>query len=254
MTVRAAGHTILENINLEIPAGSHVAVVGPSGAGKSSLVGLLLGWHRAVEGSVDADGLDRSEIAWLDPAVQLWNRSLAENLTYGNEPQAPLAHAIDTADLREVLRKLPDGIETPLGEGGALVSGGEGQRVRLGRALLRPNVRLVILDEPFRGLSREQRRDLLARARRFWKNATLICITHDVGETLSFPRVLVIDAGRLVEDGSPSDLAAQTDSRYREMLDADRALRESLWSDESWRRVRLEDGVIEEQGATWAAI
>ncbi|MGA2599607.1 MAG: ATP-binding cassette domain-containing protein [Bryobacteraceae bacterium] len=253
VTVRAAGHSILENINLEIHAGSHVAIVGPSGAGKSSLVGLLLGWHRAVEGSVDVDGLDRSEIAWVDPAVQLWNRSLAENLTYGNEPQAPLAHAIETADLREVLQKLPDGLDTPLGEGGALVSGGEGQRVRLGRALLRPNVRLVILDEPFRGLSREQRRDLLSRARRFWKDATLICITHDVGETLSFPRVLVIDAGRLVEDGAPSDLAAQTDSRYREMLDADRAIRENLWSDDSWRRIRLEDGVIEEQGATWVA-
>ena len=254
VTVKAAGHIILENINLDIKAGEHVAIVGPSGAGKSSLVGLLLGWHQPVEGRVETDGLDRNDIAWVDPAVQLWNRTLSENLMYGNDPNVPVAHAIETADLREVLQKLPDGLQTRLGEGGALVSGGEGQRVRLGRALLRPEVRLVILDEPFRGLSREQRRDLLGRARCFWKNATLICITHDVSETQAFPRVLVIEGGRLVEDGPPTVLAATADSRYRAMLDADRAIRETCWSDEAWRRLTLEDGVIEEQGATWAAI
>src|SRR5207249_8550472 len=71
---------------------------------------------------------------------------------------------------------------------GGLLSGGEGQRVRLGRAILRPGVRLVILDEPFRGLDREQRRELLTRARRLWKGVTLLCITHDVGETRSEER------------------------------------------------------------------
>ncbi|HZU51205.1 MAG TPA: ATP-binding cassette domain-containing protein, partial [Sphingomicrobium sp.] len=180
VTVHAGGHTILDEINVCIEAGSHVAIVGPSGAGKSSLVGLLLGWHRAAAGRVTIDGQEldearlhtlRSEIAWVDPAVQLWNRSFVENLSYGAAPDAPLpiATAIDAADLHGVLEKLPDGLQTSLGESGALVSGGEGQRVRLGRALLRPNVRLVILDEPFRGLGREQRRDLLARARRLWK-------------------------------------------------------------------------------------
>ncbi len=266
VTVRAAGHTILENIDLEIPCGAHVAIVGPSGAGKSSLVGLLLGWYRAAAGRVTVDGgeLDagrletlRSEIAWVDPAVQLWNRSLAENLSYGCEPGAALAlsPAIDAADLRQVLEALPDGAETALGEGGALLSGGEGQRVRLGRALLRPGIRLVILDEPFRGLARDQRSDLLARARRLWENATLLCITHDIGETRSFPRVLVIDGGKLLEDGSPAELAAMPGSRYRAMLDADRTLREGLWRDPSWRRIRLEDGLIaEERGVTWAAM
>ena len=139
----------------------------------------------------------RSETAWVDPAVQLWNRSFADNLTYGGPASArqPIGLAIDGADLREVLEKLPDGLQTPLGEGGAMVSGGEGQRVRFGRALLKRNARLVILDEPFRGLGREQRRELLARARRLWQDATLICITHDVAETRAFPRVLVIEEG-----------------------------------------------------------
>lgn len=270
VTVRAAGHTILEEIDLTIPSGSHVAIVGPSGAGKSSLVGLLLGWHRASEGRVSIDGREldgerletlRSEIAWVDPAVQLWNRSLVENLSYGADPGAPLpiAMVIDAADLHEVLQKLPDGLETSLGEGGALVSGGEGQRVRLGRALLRQNVRLVILDEPFRGLDRERRRELLTRARHLWKDATLICITHDVSETRSFPRVLLIEGGRLVEDGVPAELSTLIGSRYRSMLDADRAVREGFWSDPSWRHIRLDDGVVEEdvndrRGAAWASI
>jgi ATP-binding cassette subfamily B protein len=269
VTVRAAGHTILENIDLRIPAGSHAAIVGPSGAGKSSLVGLLLGWHRAGEGvvRVDGDELDgsrlqqlRRETAWVDPAVQLWNRSLADNLTYGAEGAPfPLARAIDAADLRSVLQNLPEGLQTRLGEGGALVSGGEGQRVRLGRAFLRGGIRLVILDEPFRGLNREQRRELLQRARRLWSDATLICITHDVSETRAFPRVVVIEAGKVVEDGAPGELAANHASRYRSMLDADRAVREGFFSDPSWRHMRLEDGVIEEdlkdrKGVTWAAL
>lgn len=269
VTVQAAGHTILDNIDLRIEAGSHVAVVGPSGAGKSSLVGLLLGWHRPAGGRVIVDGREldaawldalRSQIAWVDPAVQLWNRPLIENLRYGAEERAtvPVDDVIDAAELRGVLERLADGLETPLGEGGALVSGGEGQRVRLGRALVRSDARLVILDEPFRGLARDQRRELLARARRLWRHATLICITHDVGETLSFPRVLVIENGNLVEDGAPGELAAMPGSRYRSMLDAESAIREGIWSHPSWRRVRLENGVAEEQGdrtgATWAAL
>ena len=105
--------------------------------------------------------------------------------------------------LFDVLRHLPEGLQTPLGEGGGLLSGGEGQLVRLGRAWSRSRPRLVILDEPFRGLDRERRRLLLCRARQHFQGATLLCVTHDVGETVDFDRVLVVEAGRVVEDGSP---------------------------------------------------
>jgi ATP-binding cassette subfamily B protein len=141
---------------------------------------------------------------------------------------------------------LPEGLQTRLGEGGGLVSGGEGQRVRLARALLRADVRLAILDEPFRGLDRERRRELLTRARRLWQDATLLCITHDVGETLDFPRVLVLEAGRIVEDGPPSDLAARPGSRYRALLDAEHEVREGLWASALWRRLRMERGRLSE--------
>lgn len=254
VSVRAAGHSILEDINLEVPAGSHVAIVGPSGAGKSSLVGLLLGWWRPASGSVLVDGEPlaghleelRKATAWVDPAVHLWNRSFYENLRYGssNGDARPMMQVIEAAELRRVLERLPEGFETHLGEGGGMVSGGEGQRVRLGRALLRAGTRLAILDEPFRGLDREQRRELLQRVRRLWRGVTLLCITHDVSETRAFDRVLVIEGGKIVEDGHPAALADTVASRYRALLDAERAVQLSGWSRGAWRRLFLDNGNI----------
>ncbi|HYP26668.1 MAG TPA: ATP-binding cassette domain-containing protein, partial [Blastocatellia bacterium] len=200
VSVRAGGHTLLEGIDLSVKAGGHVAIVGPSGAGKSSLVGLLLGWHRPASGEVLIDGepLDgerqerlRRETAWVDPTIQIWNRSLLSNVRYGTGVQSGLSmgEAIEMSRLSGVLKRLPDGLQTQLGEGGALVSGGEGQRVRLARAMLRPGVRLAILDEPFRGLDRDQRRELLLECRRIWEDATLFCKTHHIRETQNFERV-----------------------------------------------------------------
>jgi ATP-binding cassette subfamily B protein len=267
VSVRAAGRTILEDIDLRVEPGGHVAIVGPSGAGKSSLVGLLLGWHPAACGRVlvdgaplDACGLEqlRRDTAWVDAAVHLWNRSVLENLRYGlaGEEAMPLGEAIDRAGLHPVLEKLPDGLQTILGEGGALVSGGEGQRVRLARALLRPGARLVILDEPFAGLERGLRRELLARCRERWRSCTFLCITHDIAETLEFPRVVVMEAGRLVEDGVPAELARRPGSRFRALLEAEEQVRERLWGGPHWRRLRLARGRLLEEdvpslGALW---
>jgi len=258
VSVIAAGHTVLRDIDLAIDAGEHIAIVGPSGAGKSSLVGVLLGWYRSATGRVLVDGVELDEpvverlrlnIAWVDPAVQLWNRPMLDNLKYGlvNSPRIPIEEAIDAADLRRVLERLPDALQTPLGEGGGLVSGGEGQRVRLARALLRPNVRLVILDEPFRGLDIDQRRVLLQRARQLWNNSTLLVISHDIAESMTFDRVLVVEEGRIVEDGNPRELASIPGSRLQAMLEAERAVREELWATGDWRRLNLQDGALIEQ-------
>jgi ABC-type bacteriocin/lantibiotic exporter with double-glycine peptidase domain len=257
--VVAAGHQILEVAALAIAPGEHVAIVGASGAGKSSLVGLLLGWHRPATGTVTVDGHPlgpaelealRPRTVWVDPTVYLWNRSLASNLTFGlTAPVADVAPALGEADLEEVARRLPHGTETPLGEAGALVSGGEGQRVRFGRGVLRPQPALVILDEPFRGLAREQRAALLARARRRWSEATLLCVTHDIGETARFARVLVVADGQIVEDGVPAVLRARPGSRYAALLEAEERVRSSAWSDAAWRRIRVEGGRVRAGGA-----
>lgn len=259
VSIRAAGHTILQQIDLSIQSGEHIAVVGSSGAGKSSFVGLLLGWHQASGGRIRVDGdvlnsqriaTIRGQTAWVDPAVQLWNRSFLENLSYGISPEraAPMAAVLGAAHLQDLLQRLPEGLQTQLGEGGALVSGGQGQRVRYGRALMRADARLAILDEPFRGLDRERRQQLLKNARAWWRQATLICITHDVSQTLVFDRVLVIDGGRLVEDAAPQALLERPDSRFRALYDAEQAVRNELWTGTQWRRLTLDDGVLSEEG------
>jgi len=133
-----------------------------------------------------------------------------------------------------------------LGADGGLLSGGEAQRVRLARALGRDGVRLAVLDEPLRGLDRRQRHRLLAVARERWSDATLLCATHDVGEALTFDRVLVLEGGGVVADGPPDGLLAQDDSRLRAMLDTEHALRAELDGGRGWRRLRVADGTLHE--------
>ena len=256
-SVMAGGHVLLDNISLHVPAGQHVAIVGTSGAGKSSLMGLLLGVHRASSGKVLVDGQPlqghilaslREATAWVDPSVQLWNRSLLDNLLYGgsSNKQQGVATVLDAAELRSLLEGLPHGLQESLGEGGGLLSGGEGQRVRLGRALLRSNVSLVILDEPFRGLDRAARKRLLARARAFFRNATLFCVTHDVGDALDFDRAVVMADGGITEQGTPGDLASDSASSFSRILEAERVNSSQLWAADNWRHIRLEQGILVE--------
>jgi len=256
VSVVAGGQLILSDVSLDVAPGRHVGVIGLSGAGKSSLVGLLLGWHKPESGSIQIDGLPmdatrlfqlRRETAWIDPQVHLFNSSLFENLVYGNGEDAPayLDTVLENADLAEVLERLPNGMQTSLGEGGALVSGGEGQRVRMGRALGRPDVRLAILDEPARGLDRDRRQRFLQRARRHFESATMFYITHDATDTLDFDHVLVIEQGRVLEQGSPRKLFETADSRYRALVEQEEVV-QRVWSDSSWRHLRISEGLLTE--------
>jgi ABC-type bacteriocin/lantibiotic exporter with double-glycine peptidase domain len=256
--VRVGGHIVLEDCNLAAAPGEHIAIVGASGAGKSTLVGLLLGWYRPAVGSIHVNGglltADtlaqlRQHTAWVDPAVQLWNSTFLSNLCYGlsSKDEVDIPVLMAKSALQDVLARLPEGLQTLLGEGGAFISGGEGQRLRLARALARHDVRLAVLDEPFRGLDREHRRRLLAAVREHWRDVSLFCVTHDLAETQDFPRVLVIEHGRIVEDGTPQALYARTDSRYRALVEADEQVRQRTWQDDMWRRLSLIDGRLQEK-------
>lgn len=260
VSVQAGGNTILSGINLSLEPGDHITIVGPSGAGKSSLVGLLLGWHRPAAGRllIDSQPLSsqrlqifRQETAWVDPTVQLWNRSFLDNLRYGaNEANGlPMENILEQADLFNVLERMPAGLQTSLGEGGGSVSGGEGQRVRLGRAMLRPEARLVILDEPFRGLDRSKRRLLLAKARQLWSAATFIYITHDVSQAETFDRVLVLGKGQILEDADPKTLLNNPNSHFQELSNAEKVVRQELWTGADWRFLTMAGGQLTETEA-----
>ncbi len=251
------GHPVLRGIDFDVAPGEHVALVGRSGAGKSSLISLCLGLARPSAGALRADGRTltpeawsdlRRATAWVDPAVQIWNQSAFENLNYGLEAtdEASLARVLEEAHLAGLAGTLPGGLAARLGEGGGFLSGGEGQRVRLARALLRPGVRLALLDEPFRGLDRTLRAELLARVRVRWRGATLIAATHDLADTRDFDRVIVLDGGRVVEDGVPAELAARADSRYARLLAAERDLARTGWQARDWKRWRVADGRLTE--------
>jgi ATP-binding cassette subfamily B protein len=257
VSVLAGGNRILDQVTLRVRPGEHIGIVGVSGAGKSSLLGCLLGWHQPSSGLIRVDDmlLDqallqrlRSETAWLDPQVHLFRSTLIENLWYGNGKQsvARTGDAINVTGLDQLLQRSPRGLQTLIGEGGTLISGGEGQRLRAGRALGRKEIRLAILDEPARGLEREERRRLLNTMRQQFSHATLFCITHDVSDTLDFDRVLVVEGGRVLEQGPPQSLREIPGSRYGALLQGERAAGRTVWAHPAWRRLRLHAGTLGE--------
>lgn len=249
VAVRVAGHTILEDLNLHIRAGEHIAIVGHSGAGKSSLAGLLLGWHKPSAGLLKLDGIAypqgapaalRKQIAWVDPEVHLWDASCLENISYGSEDAAAARDAYAEAELQTVVD-----LAAGVGPQGARLSGGQGQRIRFARAWMRADARLVILDEAFRGLDSETRASMLQKARQRWPDATLLMITHDTEAAAALDRVLVVDGGRVVESGGPQELLANVESKFREMREVELRNRRAF---DDWRGLRLVNGRLEERG------
>ena len=269
-TVESDGRPLLRELDLMIAAGEHVAVLGSSGAGKSTLLGTLLGWYRPAAGSLWVDGRRfdgalaaevRRAVAWAAPEVALWRGSLLANLGGedgllpkgdqdggpGSEEAAMLApaEALRAARLLELVPRLAGGLQEPLGEAGGRLSGGEGQRLRFARALRRTGVRLALLDEPFRGLGPDARCELLATARARWRQVTMLCVSHSPREAAAFDRVVVLDRGRVAEEGAPGVLAGRRGSHFRAMLDAEVRAAAAL-GDAGWRRLRLAGGSLSE--------
>ncbi|NDJ60835.1 MAG: ATP-binding cassette domain-containing protein [Chloroflexi bacterium] len=243
---------ILRDLNFEIAAGQHVAVLGPSGAGKSSLMGLLLGLDQPTAGTIliDDQPLDaagwralREQIVWVAADVRLWNQALLANLQFSGQT-VPVRTVIQAADLLTLLEGAGRGLQTPLGEAGRRISGGEGARVRFGRALQIPQARLVILDEPFVSLDPPRRKALLKHARTYWSNATLLYVTHAPEEAGDFDHVLIMAGGALVEAADAAALREQPGSQFQQMRAASATARQTIWGAAAWQRWRLGNGKL----------
>ena len=233
------GVPVLSGLDLNLHSGEHVAIVGSSGAGKSTLIALLGGWLRPTSGAIAVDGAPlegpalarlRAATAWSDPTARLRDATAAENADDGRSPVAATAEErLAAVGLTAELL-----VDESVGEAGSRLGGSEAQRLRLARALGRPDARLVLLDEALRGLPDGERQTLLGRLRQVWQSATLVHVTHDPSEALGFDRVLVVADGRLAQDGVPEELAAEAGGLFRGLLDAQQSIRLRLEDPDRW--------------------
>jgi len=209
---------VLENLSFAVRPGEKLALVGPSGAGKSTIFQLILRFYDPVSGSITFDGVRladvdpaalRSHIALVPQDSMVFATSVRENIQFGR-PDATVAEiekAAEAAHAAEFIRRLPLGFETPLGERGVTLSGGQRQRIAIARAILR-NAPLLLLDEATSSLDAESETLVQQALKRLMLNRTSIVIAHRLATVQSCDRILVIDNGRIVEEGMHASLAS----------------------------------------------
>lgn len=209
---------VLHNISLEIFPGEVFAVVGPSGAGKSTLFNLIPRFYDPTSGCISIDGIDiasvtlaslRSQIGIVPQETQLFSGTIRENLRYGNleATDQELESAAAAANADEFIKALPDGLDTLVGERGVKLSGGQRQRIAIARALLK-NPRILLLDEATSSLDSESESLVQEALDRLMRDRTSIVIAHRLSTIQHADRIAVLDAGRLVELGTHTQLIA----------------------------------------------
>ena len=208
---------VLEGFDLVIPPGQRVGLVGLSGAGKSTVMALLQRARDPDAGRIRIDGQDirlvRQDslpraLAVVPQDTSLLHRSILENIRYGrpDATEAEVLRAAEMARCRDVIEALPEGFMTIVGERGTKLSGGQRQRIAIARALLM-DAPILLLDEATSALDSESERFIQAALDRLMQGRTVIAIAHRLSTLQNFDRIIVMNRGRIVEDGSPAELA-----------------------------------------------
>jgi subfamily B ATP-binding cassette protein HlyB/CyaB len=231
---RLDGPAVLSDISLDLPAGQMIGIVGPSGSGKSTLAKLVQRLYTPESGRVLVDGIDLAMVdtTWLRRQIGvvlqqnvLFNCSVRENIALA-DPGMALERVIGAAALagaHEFILELPHGYDTIIGERGASLSGGQCQRIAIARTLI-GNPRILIFDEATSALDYESERIIQENMRRIAAGRTVLVIAHRLSTVRAADRIITIDRGRLVEDGTHEDLV-RLGGRYAQLhrLQAGRA-------------------------------
>ncbi len=210
---------VLSDISMSIGAGQTLAIVGHSGSGKSTLVSLLPRFYEVSAGDILLDGVSirdyklsnlRDNISLVSQDVVLFNDTIANNLAYGElraHSREELLRAAEAAHVLDFANEMPNGLDTRVGDRGALLSGGQKQRVAIGRALLK-DAPVLILDEATSALDSKSERHIQEGLAELMKNRTTLVIAHRLSTVENADRIVVLDAGRIIESGTHAELLA----------------------------------------------
>jgi ATP-binding cassette, subfamily B, multidrug efflux pump len=213
------GRPVLEGLSFHVPAGQTLAILGATGAGKTSIVNLITRVHEAQSGQVLIDGTDvrnvplallRRSIGMVPQDTFLFSVALRENVAFGVDAvdEGRLAQAVTTARLSNDIDQFPDGLDTVIGERGVTLSGGQKQRTALARAIARDPA-ILILDDALSSIDTQTQAEILSGLQRVLANRTSILIAHRISTVKNADQIIVLDEGRVAEQGRHQDLVAR---------------------------------------------